>query len=153
MTIVATAIYGGGEKVTLSGTSGSPNLANCTRAQSFGSATAAWSFQTDGTVDYTLNCTTTQWQNNVEWIDSQPSPQGDYWIRATVDAGSTPGGSAVGSWLKLTGSGAANRSWDWTKTLPGAGTVSGTLRIEIATDAAGSNIVATGYYRGVATLT
>lgn len=68
-----------------------------------------------------------------------------YYALATLDSGSSPtSGSGVGTWLSLVPDG-ANRSWTWNKV--GLGVFRGTLKLEIATDALGADIVATGYYK------
>lgn len=68
-----------------------------------------------------------------------------YYVRATLDAGSNPtAGSAMDTWLTLVPSG-ANRSWTWLQV--GVGVITGTLKLEIATDSDGNDIVATGYYK------
>lgn len=137
----------GGEMKTLSGTSGSPNPDN-SASQNY--AAAGWTFKTTGTVwKYS---SATQFQDGIEWTSGQDSPTEDSWIRATVTAGSTPNGP-VGSWLKVAGSGSADRTWTIDRdSTEGSGTTTCTLKIELATDSGGSNIVATGYYRANATI-
>lgn len=63
----------------------------------------------------------------------------DYWIRWTTTSGALTTGTA-GSWLQLS----TSRVFGKTRTLNGAGTDSVTGTVEIATDAAGANIIATG---------
>lgn len=140
------------EVITLSGTSGTPNEASDSDNTS---ADAAWEFLTDGTVDKIEGGSTTQFQTGVEWSDFQPTPGQDYWVRAQNDAGSNPTtGPALNTWHKVAGSGSANRRWTWQRLdfEDGPGTTTGTLQVDIATDASGTNIVATGYYRGSATI-
>ncbi len=73
-----------------------------------------------------------------------------YYVRATLVASSAPTeGSGLDTWLTLAPSG-ANRLWTWRQSV--SGTLKGTLKIEIATDSLGANIVATGHYRGTATV-
>ncbi|KKN01932.1 hypothetical protein LCGC14_1122830 [marine sediment metagenome] len=68
----------------------------------------------------------------------------NYYIRATYESGSSPtAGSGLGSWLSLVPEGAA-RSWKWRRSSPGS--ITGVIKLEIATDLAGTDIVATGYY-------
>jgi len=70
------------------------------------------------------------------------------WCRATNNTGSNPtGGSGLGTWLTLV-PGGSDRLWSWTRTT--IGTTSGSIKVDIATDSGGSNIVATGYYAGSA---
>ena len=135
---------------TLSGTALSPN--NATTIQTTPTdAVVSWIFNLDGTVDRTQTAGTTQFQTGVEWDTDQPSPATDIWLRATLDAGSNPtSGDALGSWHILNGSGEANRTFTWTETTDGVAVITGTLMVELATDSGGSNIVATGYYKGTA---
>jgi len=68
-----------------------------------------------------------------------------YYIRATLDSGDAPtSGDLLGVWLSLA-PGGANRVWTWLRV--NLGNHTGVLKIEIATDSAGTDIVATGYYR------
>lgn len=137
--------------VTLSGTSLSPNVVTGLTA-SPNDSWAEWLFNTDGTVDTNeVTSGVVQFQTGVEWNDAQTTPAVDYWIRATLEDGVNPtSGAAIGSWLKVSVSGSANRIWRWTDTTNGDSTTTGTLKIEIATDSGGTNIVATGYYKGTA---
>src|SRR5262245_57665808 len=73
---------------------------------------------------------------NGDWAKpTDPGYASNFWVRATKTAGTTPTGSAVGSWLFLN----VNQVWTLSATNGGA---SCTLTIEIAKDAAGTNIVA-----------
>lgn len=136
---------GAAEVITLSGTSGSPNTITQTSTDP-SDAYAGWRFLSDGTIDSGKDSNSslnwTQFQSAVEWSDLQPSP-GTHWIRATLDAGSTPNNinAGIGIWLAF-----GDHEWSWSRTI--VNITAGTLKIEIATDSAGSNIVATGYYRG-----
>ena len=135
--------------ITLSGTSGSPNTDTDSFAGPYGAAVAGWTFTTTGTV---LQVSTGgQFQDGIEWTSEQDSPVNDYWLRATVDSGSTPSGT-IGSWSKVAGSGSSAQSYSWTRSGT-AGTTAGTVKIEISNDSGGSNILGTGYYRGEATVT
>lgn len=146
--ILAGATGGAGsDTITLSGTSGSPNARTASETSPTDSY-MEWSFETDGTVDTNRSDTgSTQFQTGVEWNASQPTPTATYYIKATLSAGTTPtSGSTMTTWLALT----TRRWWRWTETRNGFYTTTGTLKIEIATDSGGTNIVATGYYRGTA---
>lgn len=59
-----------------------------------------------------------------------------HWVRATVTAGTLSTGTA-GSWLQLN----SNRTWTRAQTVIGSSSV--TFTLELATDAAGANIVDT----------
>ena len=147
------AAAGAVEIITLSGTSGSPNI-KVKASSSPTDARTGWKFLTDGTVDGgtgTSGVTYVQFQTGSQWSNFQPTPGKDYWLRATLDDGSVPNESsdALNSWLKLAGSGSANREFRWIET--GLGAYNGALKIEIAEDSGGSTIVATGYYGGLAT--
>ena len=143
----ATTIVGGGPVYTLSGL----NVASHSQG-SPDDATAGWTFNTDGTIDK-VQSTTTQFQTGVEWTDEQPSPSEDIWIRATNLAGDNPSsGPSLGTWHKLAGSGAANRTWLWIETTNGFASTAGSLTIDLSTDSGGVTIVATGSYRGVASV-
>ena len=133
--------------VTLSGTSGSPNLDSDSFSGPFGAAVAGWVFGTDGTV---TGINVGSFNPGVEWT-SEGSP-GDYWIRATLDAGTNPTSGTMGSWLKVSGSGSSSRTWQNTRS-GSNGTTTSTLKIEISTDSGGSTIVGTGYYKLDATVT
>lgn len=71
----------------------------------------------------------------------------NFWVRASLTGGSAPSAGTTGSWLQLSSS----RQWTNTRiTLPGSKT--STLLIEIASDAAGANIITSGSYTLTATL-
>lgn len=65
-----------------------------------------------------------------------PDVGASYWCRLTVNSGSTPTGSATGSILSL----ASFRSWVLTRAT--LGTTTANLTLEIFSDAAGANVVA-----------
>ena len=70
----------------------------------------------------------------------------NYWIRATLESGSAPTvSSGMDTWLTLA-PGGANRAWRWSRSAQG--TLTGVIKLEIATDSDGNDIVATGYYEG-----
>jgi hypothetical protein len=134
------------ETITLSGTAGTPNNDNAVVIDP-GTATAGWRFETDGEV---FRVTGPQFQAGIEWTDLQPTPGKDYWIRATANSGSVPnaGSDSLGVWHKVAGSGSGNRTWQWQRTT--VGIYQGSVKVEIATDSGGTDIVATGYYGGIA---
>lgn len=122
------------EAVSLSGTPVSPNLSVLTGASA--GTTATWVWASTGKVS----------KNGVdfgdEWVDTKP-PALDYWIRFTHLSGTAAtSGDTYNTWHQLAG-GTHTLSLSWTYT---TGNISGVAKVEIATDSAGSNIVATGYY-------
>ena len=73
----------------------------------------------------------------------------NYYIRATLEVGIDPDlSSGMDVWLSLVPEG-SNRAWRWSRGTEG--TNAGTIKLEIASDSEGEDIVTTGYYRGVAT--
>ena len=84
------------------------------------------------------------------WVSPLDFQNGPYYLRTTLVSGNTPNdtpdiGSADGTTWRSLANGSTSYLWVWTTTsqvtYKGA-----TLKFEIATDALGSNIVATGYY-------
>lgn len=132
-----------GDVVTLSGTTGAGANMAVETLDPF--AYAGWRFGSDGTVDkYTEDGGYVQFAAATEWVQPNTHQNGPYWIRATLDTGDADNwvsSDATGSWLALT----SDREWRWTVSL---GDREGTYKIEIATDATGTRIVATGYYGG-----
>lgn len=126
--------------VTLTGTTGSPNEASDSQISPT-NASAGWRFNNDGTIDIHEGVGTYTFSAN--WHDS---PSQDYWIRTTLNNGTVNNsGISTGSWLKLYGTGSADRETTWLRTTTGFYT-NDSLKVEIATDASGVDIVATGYY-------
>lgn len=142
---------------TLSGTSGAPNSSTCTTTAT-SSATAVWSFRTGGGIVYDVACANTTWMVGVEWMDAaHKPPTDDLWIRADNDSGSNPnaGGPALGVWHRISGTGQANREWGYFQggfDPPYPKTYTGVIRVRIATDSGGVNVVAEGFYEGIATV-
>lgn len=151
--------------IKLSGTSNSPNYDNSFAVtDNFPNVSAGWKFKTDGTLECTFltgqtfgRTSTVAWDGSDEWYDSteagSETPGQGYWIRASetssgtqssLDAGSAP----LDQWLPLkNASGSVDRTWSITNDQVGANNIKVSyLKMEIALDAAGSNIVATGYY-------
>lgn len=141
------------EKVTLSGTNGSANTFS-DFAISPGTARAEWEFRAHLTDQSGLwreknTGSDTQFRAGVEWVNVS-DPKKDYWIKATqtgvTGAGDAPNvGDSLDTWLRLDG---FFRSWGWEVSGPGFEFRYGAVRIDIATDSGGTEIVATGYYGG-----
>lgn len=145
----AAAGVGDGPLVFLSGSSGTPNTSTDTSIAP-NVAEAWWQFKTDGTVWRIVSSVGTQWNTGTEWEADQPTPGDDYWIRATLLAGgdAPTSGPSLGTWHKVAGSGSVTRKWTWeTDGSTGEDIRAGTLKIDIADDSGGTNILATGHYR------
>lgn len=134
------------EVITLSGTTGDPNQAidfetSPTNAQAW------WDFKTDGRI-WKEGLSAGFFQSGTEWNSNYPDAPGrDYWIRATANADSAPNlGQTLNTWHVLYGTGQSDRRWGWEEAA--IGSYLGSIKVEIATDSGGSNIVATGYYEG-----
>lgn len=132
-------------RVILSGSAGSPNV-DTDFAIAPADARAGWIFNSTG------DCTKYSGSSHSkpEWF-GQPgetvhsTPDQTYYIRATTESGDLPDFGTMNTWLALS----SGRTWYWEAT--GTFEVSiGTIKIEIASDSGGTNIVATGYYRGSA---
>ena len=136
----------GGNSVNLSGSSGTPNSTSDLQVDPDNSE-SGWRFNSDGSIQRNLNGGYSAWNPTPdEWSARQPiTAIGDnYWIRATLDAGSTPTAGTLNTWQQLS----TNREWYISRPVVGVSTF--TVKIEIATDSGGTNIIATGYYRGTA---
>jgi len=100
-------------------------------------------YQTDGDIltQDTVSQTESYSDSGQNWASFLPY---DHWIRLTVNSGTTPLGSATGSWLKVNGTSSANRSWY----LLGSSNsiVQANITIAIATDNGGANIVASDMF-------
>ena len=104
------------------------------------SAQSVWlNFYTDGTLQGFRNGNVSLW--TVNWFaPTQADIGSSYWVRAVLVSGNTPSGT-LNTWLAL------NAVRGWTLTAPAGGPVqvrSCTLQIQIASDAAGANIVTAG---------
>lgn len=129
----------------LSGTSGSPNTSIDTEVGA--TATAGWRLLTTGRMQRIVASTYTNFSDEAfSKGGTAINATQDLWVRATLDSGSTPDRGTIGSWEKYVGSGSAVRTWEWDQTTNG--NKIGTVQLDIATDSGGTNIVATGYYRG-----
>jgi hypothetical protein len=72
------------------------------------------------------------------WFSPTTSAAGDnYWIRLTVNSGTSPSSGTTGTWLQLN----TNRSWDWVVSVNI--TITADVTIQIASDSGGTNIVST----------
>jgi|SaaInlV_125m_DNA_1040241.scaffolds.fasta_scaffold02018_8 hypothetical protein len=157
--------------IKLSGTSNSPNYDNSFAiTDNFTDVSAGWKFKTDGTLECTIlngqafgRTSTPAWDGSDEWYDSteagSETPGQGYWIRASETSSGPQSSLATGSapldqWLPLkNASGSVDRTWSITNNQVGLTNIKYSyLKMEIALDAAGSNIVATGYYFSVAHL-
>jgi hypothetical protein len=105
---------------------------------SFSTAIAGWRFNNNGTVDKRAQAVFT---TNHNWF-SPPggTPGASYWARLTVNSGTGPSGSAIGAWIAI------STAPQWTLSRSTTGTTTGSYTIQIASDAAGANIVASGAY-------
>lgn len=140
------------EVVSLEGSIVAPE-SNADYPLSDGSMQSGWRFQSNGTVsDYNNDrFPTDATGGHTPWVNQSP-PTGSYWIRASIQSQSDPASqsfasspSALNTWLATT----STRTFLFTDNR-GAASYAGAsviLKIEIATDSGGSNIVATGYYR------
>ena len=148
--MVAMVAKPAGAIISLTGLVGTPN-SSFDWETTPDSAVAGWFFRSDGSVDYYAFGTLLQWTGlgpNTEWHDPNGAPASTYYIRATLVSGDAPtaGSSAVGSILALT----SNRQWIWTRS--SLGSYTGKLLIEIFSDAGGTDLLASGYYQGSATI-
>lgn len=136
----------GGESYNLSGGSDS--------ASEIALVTTGFSFQSTGAVQSVSDLA---FRNlGTDFTDGYPTPGADTWIRATLLSGTSPnGGNSLNTWHQVTGAMGVTRAWAWTRTAvgDGAGTTTGSLTVEIATDSGGSNVVATGTYTGESEIT
>ena len=99
-------------------------------------ATAAIQFRSDGVLNIygSLGIDALSW-----FAPTEVGIGAAYWIRLTVTSGDGPNsGDSTGAWLSLS----VTRTWSWTVTSNSGGLRSGVVTVQIATDSAGSNIVA-----------
>jgi hypothetical protein len=144
--IIASIMGQATEVITLSGT---PSSYNSVVGEAQGiDALAGWKFKSDGTV-FRTNLPGTlyniQFNAGTEWCNTTPSQT--YYLRCTVEAGSLGGSSSNENiWLALT----SDRTFEVVDTTAGFSPVTVQMKIEIASDSGGSNILATGYYQATA---
>jgi hypothetical protein len=137
------------EVVTLSGTSGAPNLSTDVETVPT-NALAGWRFRANGTVERIVSDVWTQFQDGVEWVDTQDTPTGPFWIKATVDSGDAPNvGNSVDLWFSL----AALVTWAWEENSDplNEATTEGVIQVDISDESDGTPILDTGFYKGTAT--
>lgn len=100
-------------------------------------------FGSNGTVSATKTGSATWNQGPVahNWFNGAPSTGigNNFWVRATLNSGTLNGGT-TGVWLQLS----SDRTWNVLRS--SAGTQTANLTLQIATDAAGANIVTSGTY-------
>ena len=136
-----------GERITLSGANGSPNEFFDSSLDPF-IARVEWEFRTNGQLwAERSQAADIQYLSGIQWCNQ--TPVGDYWIKATQSGLIAPGqapniGDTLDTWHRLDG---FFRSWGW-QVQGGFEFREGYVRVDIATDAAGTNIIATGYYGG-----
>lgn len=128
----------------LSGSTGSPNVTTSTESTA---NYAGWIIAPTGDVLQNENGTQIPFRNNIEW--AFPAVDiGNYWVRWTANAGDEPNLSTPteGVWTETT----SNVQFLWWQTINGSR--NGSIKIDIATDSGGLDIIATGYYGGLATM-
>ena len=106
----------------------------------------AYDFADAGSTDFVSSNPDTDWIIPHDFLVT-------YYIRATLVAGTAPISGALDIWQSLIPDFSfpfGNRSWTWAAVVVGSRT--GTIKLEIATDGAGANIVATGYYKATVTV-
>lgn len=147
--MAAFGVVAQGETVSLSGTSGSPNLSQ-DKENTPTNALAGWRFNTDGNVERVVSDVWQTFRGSTEWINY--GPVGDYWLQATLNAGDAPNFSsaALNTWHVIHGTGQGQRTFQWLEDSdPGSfASTDGTLLIEISNDSSGTPVLASGYYRG-----
>ena len=132
------------ETVSLHGTSGNPQTQD-RFTLSDGSVSVGWRFASNGNIEeYDTDASPALDDNGLDWINTTPSTT--YYIRATIQTSPSGGSSSgtYGSWLSL----ASNRDFRWldNRANNAYADETFTIKIDIADDAAGSNILDTGYY-------
>lgn len=140
--------------ITLSGSSGTPNVAAA--SSEGGTATAGWRWVMDGTMDRKHGSAppTVNWTNWVaspdEWVNPNRTPDEAYYIKFTYDSGSTATtiSHTAGTYAEID-SGTRYFTLDRST----SGSHSSTYRVDISTTTNDTGIVATGYYRNTASWT
>jgi hypothetical protein len=142
---------GTADTVALSGTLGAPNTYYAFSQYPGGSAKEYLRANTNGKLEEAtslLNGTLGAYnQIGTQWVVPLTTYVGNYWIRATKISGDNLTSGTLNSWISLN-----SNSPEWQLTAYKSQALGGIdykeilLKLEIATDAGGSTIVATGYY-------
>lgn len=116
------------------------------------SVSSGISFNTTGLINFASDSFSSLSSQSGMWVWYQPLTTGigsSYWIRATLQSGTTPTTNAgLGTWLQLN----ANRLWQNDRApASGIGSTTSTLLFEISTSATGTPVVASGSYTITAT--
>lgn len=107
-----------------------------------GFAQAGWRFNADGTIDRNAGGYINDW---ARWYEPPQAGVGaSYWARATLVSGSTPGGSALNTWIALSGGPL------WSAVAVPNVTLESVLLIEIASSADIADLVTSGTYTLIA---
>jgi hypothetical protein len=131
----------------------STNGSNITSSSSLpsgnaGAASVTLTFTPAGTFTATADSTSSnakgRWSNKAT---TATTPGASTWIKATLQSGTTPTGSSIGSWLPLT----SNVSWTWTSPTGSAGTSTGTILVQFSTSSSGTPVVSNQTYVATAT--
>ena len=137
---------GGSDVISLSGTTGSPNY-----YEDVGGGFPYVAFNVKDINDPTypgelwvIRILGSDVRIGSEWCASPPTGS-TYWVRGTAISGTSPTGSALNTWLDLADT-TININFIWQQLT--VGSKGGVIKLEIADDSAGSNILATGYYEG-----
>lgn len=139
MTFAARTLFSGAGSAGVGGYAGASAVAHI----AFGGITVLLSFNSDGTVTVASNPaghTSESVGLPSSWYNpTTPGIGTTHWVRATQVSGDAIGGAAMNTWLQLN----AVRTWQLHVNNFGVGK-SGVATFEIATDAAGVTIIATG---------
>lgn len=130
------------ESVSLLGTQSSPITITGLSNENTGGTTFGWVFYANGKVHITNTNDTGDNQQHSSWCSNSP-PQNSYWIRFTTNSGEEIDetiSADLNTWHAMT----SGRSAKWSMGYQVF--YSGSIKVEIATDSAGSTIAATGYY-------
>lgn len=131
------------EVVTLSGTSAAAIQNVGLSNEEAGGTTFGWAFAGDGRIIMTNTNGAGSTVNYGNWCSNNP-PLNSYWIRFTANSGAPFDQSistTINTWHDLSAN-SGNAKWS----IPYQAFATGSVKVEIATDSAGSTIVATGYY-------
>lgn len=101
-------------------------------------------FNSNGTVDRYINSGYSQIDSLTDWVIPNSASSNTYYIRLTVDSGTTPSGSATASCLTL-GNG-SSREWTLTRqAVSGSGSTTGTYTVEISDDSCATTLDSGSY--------